>query len=183
MIVKGLKMDRTLEVEFLEISRDGCGGFLRDNMESLHVILRLECLCGGIKTKRIRIFQTIRSRRLRIFEARSRSSDGEEGLRWQEVEAIYVRAGWDGCFDCSSVKVKFEDRSVYKLDCGDCPKVQIQFESVWKCQPFHHLSSNNTKSYWSYIRITCSMGLWEKQNLIENRGCINCVFGSYDFLP
>ena len=79
--------------------------------------------------------------------------------------------------------VKFEDRSVYKLDCGDFPKVQIQFESVWKCQPFHHLSSNNTKSYWSYIRITCSMGLWEKQNLIENRGCINCVFGSYDFLP
>ena len=125
-----LKMDRTLEVEILQISRDECGGFLRDNMESLHIILRLECLCGGIKTKRIRIFQTIRSRKLRIFEARSRSSDGEEGLWWQEVEAIYVRAGWDGCFDCSSVKVTFEDRSVYKLDCGDCPKVQIQFESV-----------------------------------------------------
>ena len=121
-------MDRSLEVEFLEISRDGCGGFLRENIESLHVILRLECLCGGIKTKRIRIFQTIRSRKLRIFEARSRS-DGE-GLRWQEVEEISVRAGSDGCFDCSSVKVTFEDRSVYKLDCGDCPKVQIQFESV-----------------------------------------------------
>ena len=122
-------MDRSLEVEFLEISRDGCGGFLRDNVESLHVILRLECLCGGIKTKRIRIFQTIRSRKLRIFEARSRSSDGE-GLRWQEVEEISVRAGWDGCFDCSSVKVTFEDRSVYKLDCGDCPKVQIEIEST-----------------------------------------------------
>ena len=121
-------MDRALDVEFLEISQDGCVGFLRDNLESLHIILRLECPYGGIKTKRIRIFQTIGSRKLRIFEARSKSD--EEGLRWQEVEEIHVRAGWDGCFDCSSVKVTFEDRSVYKLNCGDCPKVQIQFERV-----------------------------------------------------
>ena len=79
--------------------------------ETVHFIIEVECPCEGLRTKKVRIFQTQETGETLIYEAR----DYGTGIRiWHQVQEVEVRPGEDGCFNCKTFTIKVTDRSVFK---------------------------------------------------------------------
>ena len=110
-----MNTNQLLVMEKLKISRDdfkekfNLGGI----QVTIHYIIQFECPCGGLRTKKVRIFKTQETGETLIYEAR----DYGRGFRiWHQVQEVVVRPGEDGCFNCKTFTIKVTDRSVLKRD-------------------------------------------------------------------
>ena len=86
---------------------------LGTSQESVHFIIHVQCPCGGLRTKKVRIFQTQELGETRIYEAREY---GNGSPIWHQVQEVEVRPGEDGCFNCKVFTIKITDRSALKGD-------------------------------------------------------------------
>ena len=108
-----MNTNQLLVMEKLKTSRDdfeeklNLGGI----QEAIHYIIQFECPCGGLRTKKVRIFQTQETGETLLYEAR----DSGTGIRiWHQVQEVEVRPGEDGCFNCKTFTIKVTNRSVFK---------------------------------------------------------------------